>query len=417
MNPRLALLAPLFWLAACHAPAPAPAPAAPPAVVQVATAQSRSLPVGLTAQGSFAADESAGVAPETDGIVLSTAVRAGDFVQAGAELLRLQPAVARHRLDQALAAEAQALAALRQAEAKTGGNPHQPEHSAEVQAAQANLDAAKADLLLAQLEDDRAAALLRSGDVSRSASDRAHAAALNARARVEAASQQLRAALNAARQDSGAVSAAHANLDAARAQLALARKALADTVVRAPFAGFVSARLAAPGEAVSPQSKVVTLDRLAPIRLLLQLAESDLPVAKPGLPVKAAVAAFPGRIFTGSIAAVHPALNPASRSATVEARFPNPSAELRPGMFGSATIESGTLRPVVAVPASALHEDPRVESRRVWVLQDGRARLRLVATVPSPDPLFALVSSGLQPGELVITSGAANLFDGAPVRR
>lgn len=385
--------------------------------VRTVPARAHLVSVGTPATGTFTALESSNVAPELEGFVAATPVEVGAFVRAGAELVRLNPTNAQQRLDQALASEAQALASLRQMESKAGGAGSAPEQAAEVAAAKANLEAAAADLRLAEQEETRAQNLLRSGDVSRAAAERAKAAALGAKSRREALRQQYQVALNTARQDAGGVAAAQAGLAAAKSQTAAARKALDNTIVRSPFEGFVAARPIAKGEYVSPQTKVAVIERIHPIRLLLQMTEADFLALKLGLAVKATTAAHPGREFLGKVTAIHPALTASSRSLTVEAQFPNEDSALRPGMFAAAQVDSGGSREVVAVPAHAVEEDKRVDSRRVWVVEKGIARLRLVELVTAPDPAVRYLSSGVKPGEFVVVSGSAGLFEGAVVRQ
>ena len=83
--------------------------------------------------------------------------------------------------------------------------------------------------------------------------------------------QQYEVAVNTAHQSNQSVVGAQAALESARAQTALAREALDNTIIRSPFAGHVSDRPVAPGESVSTTTKVATIQRINPIKLQLQL--------------------------------------------------------------------------------------------------------------------------------------------------
>src|SRR6478736_3322257 len=74
----------------------------------------------VQATGSFAAQESSNVAPETPGVLVATLVDVGDFVKEGQIIARLDDRDAKLRLDQVLAAQQQAEAAVRQAQSKIG---------------------------------------------------------------------------------------------------------------------------------------------------------------------------------------------------------------------------------------------------------------------------------------------------------
>ncbi len=408
----------LLLLASCGGRGSAKAPAVAEAkLVKTIAAEGRSIPVALAASGSLVAFESSNVAPEVEGVVSATPVSVGAFVEQGAVILRVNPAQAKIRFDEAVAAEAQAEAAMRQAEAKLGPHSATPESAADAAAAKASLDAAEADLALAEQEEARARRLLSTGDVSRSAWDRARATMLGARSRVEEARQRYNAAKNSARQDAGGIAVARAALDGARAQVALARKALGDTAVRAPFAGFVSARPVAVGEYVSPQTKVAVIERVQPLRLLLAMNEADAAKVRVGQRVSVRVASHAERDFAGEVMVTHPSANPATRAVTVEAHVANGDMALRPGSFATARIEEGGRLEVAVVPAGAVEEDSRAESRRVWVVVDGRARLRLVEVEGKDSGGAWLIRKGVRAGERVVVGDVNGLYEGAAVKQ
>ena len=265
-------------------------PQAPAAVaVTVSTVKSEDQAVTLEATGSFEADESSDVAPDSSGRVVATPVDVGQFVKEGAVLVRLQGIDAGLRLDEARAA---------------------------VSRAEANLKLAESQNALAQTTAQRYASLLGTGDVSTTVADQARTSA-------ETSVQN--------------VNTARATVAQARAQLALAEKAVADVAVVAPFAGFISQRRVSLGEYVQPSTAVVTLLKIDPLRLQLTIPGVQAGLVRVGQTVRATVDAFPGQTFTGRISAVNPAISAESRSFRVEARVPNPEALLKPGMFAVAT--------------------------------------------------------------------------------
>jgi multidrug efflux pump subunit AcrA (membrane-fusion protein) len=409
----------ILTLVSCGGPASTQkANTAPPAPIAVRTALATSLdaPLELTLTGNFIAESSATLSSEVEGIVAATPVRIGDFVAHGAPVLELNKQSAQLRLQEAEAREKESAANLKQAEARLGaGLGGRLENVPEVLSAKAMLESAQAEHRLLEIEERRAANLLKGGDVSRASYDRAKANLAMADARLSSASKQYDATLNQARQSSGSLDGARAALDSARAQTALARKALADTTLRAPFPGYVSARNTAPGEFVNNQSKLLTLDRIQPLKLQVQVPESEAAKIKAGLLVRARVQAFPEEVFTGTLTSVNMAVNPASRSFLIEARFDNPKLLLKPGMFAEARIDLGQAEPRVEIPTSALDLDNRTDSNRVWVLEAGLARLKLVE-VATRNTSKVQIRRGLNPGAQVILSDRSKLFDGAPLQ-
>jgi membrane fusion protein, multidrug efflux system len=336
--------------------------------VHVAGVTGQDEPVTIEATGSFQADESSDVAPETSGRVIATPVDVGQFVRAGAVLVRLQGVDAGLRVDASRATVARAEATLKLAQSQNE---------------------------LAQTTAQRYAALLATGDVSRTVADQA-------RTQAETSTQNVNTAL--------------ASLAEARAQLALAEKAVADVVVAAPFAGYISQRRVSLGEYVQPSTAVVTLLKIDPLRLQLTIPAVQAGRVAAGQKVSAKVDAFPERGFGGTITALNPAISAESRSFMVEARVPNPDATLKPGMFAVATIDQGSTERALLVPRAAVIEDVNTNSFRVFTIDDKlTAHLRVVQLAARQQGDTVRVLGGVKEGERVATSGLAELYDGALV--
>jgi RND family efflux transporter MFP subunit len=284
----------------------------------------------------------------------------------------------------------------------------------EVQAAQASYESAAAQAKLAAADANRYASLVATGDVSASNYEKARAQAESAQAQADAARRQYEAAVNAARLNNRGIDAAEAALAAARSQTAMAQKALDDTVVRAPLAGYISARHMAVGESVTSSSKIVTVLRADPIRLDLLVSEIDSSRIRAGMTVSARVAAPADREFTGRVKALSPAIDPGSRAMTIRAEFPNPGFVLRPGMFATARVLLPESQQAVFVPSSAVLTDAGANSSRVFVIEKGRARVRAVQAVGADNGMTRILS-GVAGGEWVATSSLGDLYDAAPV--
>jgi RND family efflux transporter MFP subunit len=263
----------------------------------------------------------------------------------------------------------------------------------------AALEAAKAALLEAEAAQSRAAReyeramkLQESGLVTRQGLD-------DARTQIEATDAR--------------VGAAKAQVDVARDDVAHAGTRLAKAVIRAPFDGTVEERLVNVGDLVGEMQKVVF--RLVDNRLLqatVNVPSASMAGLRVGQPLVFSTDAFPGRAFSGKVTYINPSVRPGDRSVPVIAEVPNTPEVLKGGLFVKGTIVTGTRKGVVLVPRPALRSwDVAARKGEVFVVEDNVARRREVATGAVQGETIE-VSSGVRPGETVVTRGAFNVKDG-----
>lgn len=384
--------------------------------IPVATAQAlvREVPTYVEATGTFVADEFSDVAPLSPGRVTATPVDVGSFVEKGQIIARLDDSEAQLRLSSARAGATQAEAAVRQAEARIGlygGASFDASAVPEVQASRSAYESAQAEVRLAAADARRYANLVKTGDVSQSAFESASTREETARAREDAARRQYEGAVNAARQNYGGVESANASLLAAKAQVGIAEKAVEDTIIRAPISGYVSARPIAVGEYVGNTATIATIIRAHPIKLELQVPEGNAGGLQAGMPVTAQVSAYIERSFEGRVNAVNPAIDANSRALTVEAIFDNPNLELKPGMFATARVLLPKKDQAVLVPRTAILTDPNTDSSQVFVIENGKAFVRVVRLGDSVDGMVRVLT-GVSAGETVAVTELDQLYDG-----
>jgi multidrug efflux pump subunit AcrA (membrane-fusion protein) len=391
---------------------------APPIPVTTARAESREVPSTIEATGSLTANESSDVASQASGQVISTPVGVGAFVRQGAVIARLNDRDARLRLRQAQASEQQSVAGVRQAEARLGLGPNGRFDAStipEVRSAAAAYDSALAQQRLAEANAKRYAELVETGDVARSVYDQYRTQAETARAQTNNARQQLETAINQARQNNQAIQTAQAAVESARAQVAIAQKAVADTTVRAPYSGYVSARPIAVGEYVTPASVIATILLTNPLKLELQVPELDAPNVRVGMAVALSVDAYRDRKFSGRVSAINPAIDPTSRAFTVEAEVENPDNSLRSGMFVTARVTLPGGNQAVFVPREAVVNDQNTNSYRVFVVDGTTAHLQVVQIGDEENGWIQIIS-GVQGGAEVATGNLQQLYEGAKVQ-
>jgi RND family efflux transporter MFP subunit len=357
--------------------------------IEVAPVAAAEQPIArfIRATGTLMAEEQADVAAETTGRVVSAPVERGTPVSQGAELVRLLSTETDAQLKEAEANAAQLEARL----GLTAGATFDVNAVPEVQNAKASAE-------LAQAEFARIKSLLDQRVVSQSEYDQR-------RTQAEAARQQYDAAKNGAAQQ-------YQMLLAARARVALARKAVADTVVRAPFNGAVAQRLVSVGDYVTRGTKVAVVVRVNPLRVQLTVPEQFISAVSVGQPVNFEVDAYAGRQFQGTIKFVSPALQADQRALTIEATVPNPNGVLKPGLFATARIEQQAKTPGVLVPAAAVQVTSGTS--RVYVVQGDHVEERIVTTGETVGDRIE-ITKGLKAGERVATRNVAQLADGTNV--
>jgi multidrug resistance efflux pump len=388
-------------------------------VIAVTVSQSvaRDIPAFIQATGSLVADETSNIAPKIAGKVTNVYVNVGEFVPGGKVVARIDDKDARLRLAQAEANVKQAQSAVRQAEARLGLTPKGTFNSStipEVRAANANYEQALAELRQAEANENRYRDLVETGDIAMVAYEQYRTNRDTARARVNVAKQNLEAAINTARQSNEAINSAQAAVESARTQVATAQQEIADTVIRAPFSGYISERQVSVGEFVTSSNPVATLMRSNPIKIQIQIPESEVPQVSLGRGVSIQVDAYRDRRFSGVVVGINPAIDPTSRSAIVEASIENNDNVLRSGMFATVQIgrEGGSAG--VFVPKSAIYNDQATQSYRIFVIQDNVAKLRVVQ-LGTEESEFYQILSGIDAGETVATSNLDQLYEGANV--
>ncbi|MDP3277270.1 MAG: efflux RND transporter periplasmic adaptor subunit [Deltaproteobacteria bacterium] len=377
-------------LSACKKPEAArpllgPAQDNTPVSVRGVAVVARTQAASYALTGTLIADQQSQLTPLVGGRVERVLVERGAHVTAGQPLLRLRDVDYRSSAENAQASLAQARARL--GEAATGRDPEQ---MPEVQAARANSELA-ADMLR------RTEQLAGNGSVSDQELQRA-------RANAAAAAAQYSGALNGSR---GAIAA----LRSARVAVAQTSRSIADSIVRAPFAGEIAERFVNVGEYVTPQRAVVTLVRTNPLRIELQVPQERIAVFQQGQQVHLRVDAFPDREFTGEIRYISAAVRADTRALIAEAVVPNDDGALRPGLFATARVDLSRQETIFEVPADAVVSSAGVH--RVYVIgEDHRVQERVI-TIRSRTTERVTVDQGLANNERVALGRLDRLSDGA----
>ena len=207
-----------------------------------------------------------------------------------------------------------------------------------------------------------------------------------------------------------------ADIASAEAELRGFQEDLADTVIRAPFAGIIGERFVEVGDLVTAGQKLFTVLDIASVKVMAQVASDHVHRIRPGAHVEVIRREHPGSIFKGRVTQVHPEADLRNRTFSVEVEVPNHGEfPLLPGMFTRVRIPVLTIARATLVPRDALLED--LQGSYLYVVDPvtQTARRRNVI-VGDQGPEEALILSGIAQGDLLVTRGQELLHDGALIQ-
>lgn len=215
--------------------------------------------------------------------------------------------------------------------------------------------------------------------------------------------------------EAGGISAQQ--LDAIKTQVSVQRDVVANLKknieLRSPITGVVTARNAEAGDMFS-NMPILQIMQINPLKITASISEKHFSKVKLNMPVEIATEVLPDEKFTGKVSLIYPAMDPATRTFTVEITIPNSGNKLRPGMFARAIFNLGEVESVL-VPDVAIKRQAGTSERAVFVLQeDGTVERRVVEVGRQVDKNYVILS-GLNAGEQVSVTGLSRLDNGTAV--
>src|SRR5688572_505653 len=294
------------------------------------------LPHALTAVGSLRSDETVIVRPEIAGRIAQILFREGERVAKGAVLVKLDDSVQR-----------------------------------------ADLDKARANLVLSKSKFDRAEDLRKQGFISSQARDEAEN-----------------------------------NLKVAQADAELMQARLAKLALHAPFAGTIGLRLVSVGDYVKEGQDIVNLESIDPLKVDFRVPEIALSQVRDGQTLQVTLDAIPDRAYDGRVYAINPLIDANGRSVVIRAHVANRDGKLRPGMFARVRLFTSEVKDSALVPEESLF--PVGDDKYVYKVVDGKALRQRVEIGQRRDGKVE-ITSGLAPDDVVVTAGHLKIRDGAAV--
>lgn len=171
--------------------------------------------------------------------------------------------------------------------------------------------------------------------------------------------------------------------------------------IDSPVSGYVTEREALPNKYAQPDTRLYTVADLSTIWVVAQIFQNDLGRIKVGDVATLTVDTYPGRTFTGRVNFIYPDIDMATRSARMRLVFPNPSVELKPGMYVNVSLDTPMGEHEVIPAAGVLHSG----TRQIVFVDHGGGNLEpreIELGGRAGDDVIVL--RGLKAGERIVTS-------------
>lgn len=358
--------------------------------------------------GTVSPLQQAALSSVASGTVLSVGPQIGQHVSKGELLVKIDDSTLRAQLQQNEAALESARARLAQTLANTSGT---------ASSSNAGLKSALVAEQTAQANLRRTRQLFAQGYVSQSALDQQ----LQATAAADAALREAQVTAQNAGLNPSSSSAAVAdvrNVRAAVSQSAAAvsiiQSQIAQTDVRAPFDGVVTARNVDPGALAAPGQTLMQVSQLSRVFVDVGISGENVSHVRVGTPATVSISGTTGRSWRGSVAYLSTAA--AAGTLSYQARIPiaNPDARLRGGMVVNVSFEQSRKSGVLLAPHGSVFQTEAGYS--MFIIDGGKAKSVPVETGLSNDQVTEVSGAGLKPGVQAILNHAATLQPGMPVQ-
>ncbi|ACU05926.1 efflux RND transporter periplasmic adaptor subunit [Pedobacter heparinus] len=203
-----------------------------------------------------------------------------------------------------------------------------------------------------------------------------------------------------------------ADLQSLKAQTQLIRAQLAKTSIYAPFSGKIGLRSISVGGYLTPSTLIANLSSINPLKISFSVPEKYIGQIKLNSEISFTTDGY-NKKFTGSVFAIEPGINTQTRTLQIKALVPNAGNELRPGSFAKIKLALSTQKNALLIPNEAII--PVLKGKTVFITKDGKAQqVPVEAGTRTADHI--VITSGLNIGDTVLTTGAMALKQDAPVK-
>jgi membrane fusion protein (multidrug efflux system) len=325
--------------------------------VEVMEVRKERIPDALSFTGDLQPKQRAVITAKVSGLIEKMHVQEGDYAEEGQVLAKIE----------------------------------QDDYMLALQAAEATMAEAAASLELAKKDHERFSQLMEKGVIAQQRYDQVKAAYQLAQARYQSA----------------------------KAALKHAQNQLANTRIKAPFSGFVTARLKDEGEQVrgglpGAEAALVQMDDISLVRATGFLPEREINAVKEGMDADVTVDALPDTSFTGKVIVANPFIDPSTRTFMVKVEIPNEDFALKGNMFARVTIVKG-YRETLTIPREAVLREEGVWLYHCFVVDaEGKAQRKVIKPIFTPFE-YVEIEEGLTAGERIVIKGQHLLQGGEAV--
>ncbi len=192
------------------------------------------------------------------------------------------------------------------------------------------------------------------------------------------------------------------------------RNLLQNTSLTSPISGVVTVRNYDSGDMYSGTNPVLTVEKITPVKLVINVSEDNFTKVKKGMQTKIKLDVYGDEEFSGKVTLIHPTVDNTTRTFPVEITVANGNQKVRPGMFARVTISFGVMNHVV-VPDRAVIKQSGSGDRFVYVYHDGRVTYNKVVLGRRMGAEYELIS-GVPDNSQVVVAGQTRLSNGAAVQ-
>lgn len=203
-----------------------------------------------------------------------------------------------------------------------------------------------------------------------------------------------------------------ADLRSLQSQTQLIQAQLSKTQIRAPFSGRIGLRAVSSGEYLTPATAVANLVSINPVKISFSIPEKYASQINRNSELTFSIAGS-AKKYTARVYAVEPGIDVATRTLQLKAKADNPSGELLPGSFAKIDLPLSNVNNAILIPSEAIV--PVLKGKKVFVSDQGKAKEVMVEVGPRTDKAV-LISSGLNVGDTVLTTGMMSLKAETPVK-
>ncbi len=363
-----------------------------PNPVRVETVKPQVLEASVSYTGSIKPYQEIMVYPRVAGQLTNYSVYPGDLVTAGQPIATLDASELTTEVAEAMAEADTMETALEMSQI-------------EVDEQKSEIEQIEADLAYLNLKRDRFARLVKEGAISQDEFDVVDSQVKSKEAILKQARVKLR------RMEAMVVND-RAKINQAKAKVSTAKVMQGYTTITSPLTGIVQERNVDPGVVVQPSMGIVKIGDYNRVRLQANVAQKDAVNIRPGTMVIATIPASNIPPIKGKITSIFPQTNSQTRTVKVEAVIGNPDRQLLSGQFLEMKIITARKPNAITIPQAAVVEFQDQPS--VWVVDGDVVRAQPITLGMSTGDRVE-VTSGLTPGDAVVTSGQQRLVENASV--